>query len=199
MRTRGRGFDCTRTSATQHRMLAVLACSCMAFLITRTVTALAVLSRSLVTVALWNGDHASVRWVSHKASLTSSPRSALLLTVCSCCNVAFHLNESCCCSVEYRLVPPHDFTAIPFKLYCPSLQNILNKQICKHCAAYFPSQVAIKKHQCAQAALQPTCRGRRANWSYGDYLQWRSCDGVWRCWPTACSVQLVWLAAVESY
>ena len=32
---------------------------------------------------------------------------------------------------------------------------------------------------CAQAALQPTCRGRRASWSNGYHLQRRSCYSVW--------------------
>ena len=45
-----------------------------------------------------------------------------------------------------HLVPPHDFTVIPFDLYCPSLENTLRKRICNHCAAYFPSQAAMKKH-----------------------------------------------------
>ena len=45
-----------------------------------------------------------------------------------------------------RLVPSHDFTVIPFDLYCRSLQNTLSKRICKHCAAYIPSQAAMKKH-----------------------------------------------------
>jgi len=44
------------------------------------------------------------------------------------------------------LVPPHDFTVIQFDLYCPSLQNTLSERICNHCAAYFQSQAAIKKH-----------------------------------------------------
>lgn len=95
--------------------VAVLACSCTAFLITPTVTALAVLNRPLRLLdvcclwllGLWHGTHASVTGesaTSHPSLAAHGPRTALLLTVCSCCNIAFHWNESCCCSVEYRLL-----------------------------------------------------------------------------------------------
>ena len=89
MRTRGEGgFDSMRTSASQLRTKACHAgvCSCMAILITPTVTALAVLNGPLrlldvclSLLGLWHGAHASVKGElskSHPSLATHGPRTA---------------------------------------------------------------------------------------------------------------------------
>ena len=45
-----------------------------------------------------------------------------------------------------HLMPEHEFSVMPFDLYCPSLTSQLGKRICQHCKSYFPSQTAKRKH-----------------------------------------------------
>ena len=46
-----------------------------------------------------------------------------------------------------HLQPLHDFTEMPFDLYCPSLSNAdLHKRCCEKCGQYFASQCAKRSH-----------------------------------------------------
>jgi hypothetical protein len=43
--------------------------------------------------------------------------------------------------------PRHDYKAMPFDLYCPSVSGQIHKRVCFSCGKYFPSQVALKAHK----------------------------------------------------
>ena len=95
-----------------------------------------------------------------------------------------------------HLVPPHVFTVIPFDLYCRLLQNTLNTRVCKHCAAYIPSQAAMKKH--LSVHKQP-CNQHIEEDERTEATESISSDALATVSDAnTCSVQLVRLAAVES-